>query len=111
MVEAHLRPTTHMDVRHTREELHRLPISLGAVESTVRKLLTHREGLWQLSMEVRPQKTDVDVLVRNVEAAGVSIPLAPYTQANRLHHLASLLHGIPVRPQLPVVNEPEASPS
>ena len=62
-------------------------------------------------MEVRSQETDVDILVRNVEAAGVSIPLAPYTQANRLHHIVSVLQGIPVRPQLPVVNEPGAWPS
>ena len=47
-------------------------------------------------MEVRSQETDVDILVRNVEAAGVSIPLAPYTQANRLHHIVSVLQGIPV---------------
>ena len=62
-------------------------------------------------MEVRPQKTDVDILVRNVEAAGVSMPFASYTQANRLHHLVSVLQGIPVRPQLPVVHVPGASPS
>lgn len=59
-------------------------------------------------MEIGPQETDFDFLVRNVEAAGVPIPLAPDAQTNRLHHLAGLgvFRAVPVRPQLSVVEEP-----
>lgn len=64
-------------------------------------------------MEIRSQETDVDILVRNIEAAGVFIPLAPYAQANRLHRLVevSASQGIPVRPEFPVENEPGTQPS
>lgn len=59
-------------------------------------------------MEVRPQETDFDFLVRNIEAAGVTMPLAPHAQTKRLHHLARLgaIRAVPVRPQLLVVDEP-----
>lgn len=59
-------------------------------------------------MEVRPQETNFDFLVRNVEAAGVAMPLAPNAETKRLHHLAGLgaIRAVPVRPQLLVVDEP-----
>lgn len=59
-------------------------------------------------MEVGPQETDFDLLVRDVEATGVSMPLAPDAQTNRLHHLAGLgvCRAVPVSPQLSVVDKP-----
>ncbi len=59
-------------------------------------------------MEVRPQETDFDFLVGNVEAAGVAMPLAPDAQTKRLHHFAGLgaIGAIPVSPQLLVEDEP-----
>lgn len=51
-------------------------------------------------MEVRPQKANFNFVVWNVKAAGVSMPLAPHAQANRLHHFARLgvFRAVPVRP-------------
>lgn len=59
-------------------------------------------------MEVGPQEADFDFLVRDVEAAGVPVPLATDAQTNRPHHLARLgvSRAVPVRPQLSVVQEP-----
>lgn len=59
-------------------------------------------------MEVGPQETDFDILVRDVEATGVPMPLSSNAQTNRLH-LAGLgvFRAVPVRPQLSVVDEPE----
>lgn len=59
-------------------------------------------------MEVRPQETDFDFLVWDVEAAGVPMPLAPYAQTNRLHHITGLgvFRVVPIRPKLSVVDEP-----
>lgn len=69
---------------------------------------THRERLGQLPMEVRPQETDINFLVWDVEAARVTMPLAPYAQANRLHHLTRLgvSWAIPIRSQLSIVDKP-----
>lgn len=62
-------------------------------------------------MEVGPQETDFDFLVRDVETAGIPIPFAPDAQTDGLHHLAGLgvFRAVPVSPQLSVVDEPGAA--
>lgn len=58
-------------------------------------------------MEVGPQETDFDSLVRDVEAAGIPMPLAPDAQTDRLHLSGlGIFRAVPVSPQLPVVDEP-----
>lgn len=58
-------------------------------------------------MEVRPQESDFNFLVWDVEAARIPMPLAPYAQTNRLHHLTRLgvFRAVPIRPQLSVIHE------
>lgn len=53
-------------------------------------LISHRERLWQLSVELGPYKAEADAFVGNVEAARVSMPLSTHAETKRLHHFIKI---------------------
>lgn len=69
-------------------------------------MASHREGLWQLSVEVGSYKAKTDAFVGDVETARVSMPLSTHTETKRLHHFINItLLALAVGLEFLVVNK------